>query len=141
MSFIKICPESAKMVDFYGTRPDWREKVAKGKWIEIPLYSLKDGTEYSDNPTRVQFPRIGEYEVKTSVLCSEAKFDCRWESDRHFRTISFSWKENKESKVGICTERVLNFFPYSESGIKFGARMTSDVNFDAIIVTVEHLES
>lgn len=141
MSFIKVCPEYSKQVDFYGTRPEWSEHVNKGEFIEVPLYSLKDGTEYCKEPTTIKFPRVGEYEVKTMILSSQRLFNSQWTNENFFRVLSFTWTYYEDSKTSTCIERIGNFFPHAEAGLFLGAKATSDVTFEAVVVTVHYLES
>lgn len=89
MSFIQVCPQYTKNIDYYATKgKSW--KLEKNEQVCVPFYHLKDGHEYEAGLKDPTFTRIGDYRVKITLSSTDGDVTVAW-ANSSVRIIASNW--------------------------------------------------
>lgn len=143
MSFIQVCPQYAKTMQYYGIV----EAIAlkQDEYIVIPLQEFQHGTTATKNgPGPLQFAGIGEYKIVTTIaiLTKEAKqeaadFSFRFEPEDFLDSLNHDFTEHSNETITKCTEIAHVYKPNLAVGLCIMS--PRDITIMNLSVIVEYL--
>jgi phage tail-like protein len=117
-----------------------------GLAIEMPTIEYRHGSAKTNYTTKmVALSKAGDVTIKRGVIGAENMYkwieDMRTGNVKAKRTVSISLSdENPQNDTPVVTWKLLGAMPIKWNGPTLSAKNTSDVAFEEIVLSVDHLE-